>query len=86
MNIYFRADVSAGNLPIFYVVIFIVAAFLAVYWIAFPFIALSKFYELLKVTRQIRSAFNESNKGLQYLVDSAGRATAEGEPERGSMR
>ena len=86
MNVYFLADVSAGTLAIFYVVIFIIAAFLAVYWIVFPFIVLSKFNELLKVTRQIRSALNDSNKGLQYLVDSAGRATAEREPERDSMR
>jgi hypothetical protein len=59
----------------FYVVIFIIAAFLAGCWIAFPFIVLSKFNELLKVTRQIRSVLNDSNKGLLYLVDSAGRAT-----------
>ena len=86
MNIYFLANVSAGTLAIFYVVIFIIAGFLAVCWIAFPFIVLSKFNELLKVTRQIRSALNESNKGLRYLVDSAGRATVEREPERDSMR
>ena len=81
MNIYFLAEASAGTLAIIYVVIFIIAAFLAVCWIAFPFIVLSKFSELLKVTRQIRSALNESNKGLQYLVDSAER-----EPARDSMR
>jgi hypothetical protein len=86
MNSYFLAEASAGTLAIIYVVIFIIAAFLAVCWIAFPFIVLSKFSELLKVTRQIRSALNESNKGLQYLVDSAGRATAEREPARDSMR
>ena len=40
MNVYFLADVSAGTLAIFYVVIFIIAAFLAVYWIVFPFIVL----------------------------------------------
>ena len=62
------------------------AAFLAVWWIAFPFIVLSKFNELLRVTRRINSALNETNKGLQYLVDSAGRAAAEREPARHSMR
>ena len=32
-----------------FVVFFIIAAFLAIFWIAFPFIVLSKFNELLKV-------------------------------------
>jgi hypothetical protein len=86
MNIFFLADVSAGTQAILYAVLFAIAAFLAVCWIAFPFIVLSKFNELLKVTRQIARSLNESNKALQYLVDSAARATAEREPAKDSMR
>jgi hypothetical protein len=88
MNISFLADMSVGTLALLYTVIFMMAAFLAVCWIAFPFIVLSKFNELLKVTHSIRRALNENNKGLQYLVDSAGRAAARaGEPlARESMR
>ena len=87
MNIHFLAiDLLPGSMVFFYVLVFLFVAFFAICWIAFPFIVLSKFNELLKVTRQIRSALNESNKGLQYLVDSAGRATVEREPARDSMR
>lgn len=75
MSIYFLADASVGILASLYVFLFIIGAFLAVCWIAFPFIVLSKFNELLKVTRQIARSLNESNKGMQYLVDNAGRAS-----------
>ena len=71
-------------------------AFLAVCWIAFPFIVLSKFNELLKVAREtadqaeqaaaalknLRSAHNETNKALQYLVDSAALPRASSAPDK----
>ena len=80
---------------IIYFVLFVIAAFLAVCWIAFPFIVLSKFNELLKVTRQLadqaeqavaalknlKSAQNETNKALQYLVDSTALPRASSTPE-----
>ena len=79
---------------IIYFVLFVIAVFLAVCWIAFPFIVLSKFNELLKVTRELvhqaeqavaalknlKSSHNETNKALQYLVDSADRPRASSTP------
>jgi len=79
------ADASANTLAILYVVIFIIAAFLAVCWIAFPFIVLSKFNELLKVARSmeeqvermaaalknLKTAHDETNNALQWLLDHA---------------
>jgi hypothetical protein len=96
VNIYFLAiDLLPGTMVLFYVLVFLFAAFLTICWIAFPFIVLSKFNELLKVTREIsriadkevaaltslKSALNETNKALQYLVDSAGLQRASPEPK-----
>jgi hypothetical protein len=78
-----------------YFVLFVIAVFLVVGWIAFPFIVLSKFNEWLKVARQmadqaeqaaaalknLKSAHNETNKALQYLVDRAAVPRASSAPE-----
>jgi hypothetical protein len=86
MNMYFLAEIRTGTSAILYFIILVVASFLAVCWIAFPVIVLSKLNELLKVARQtaddaersaaaltgVKSALNETNKALYYLVVVAG--------------
>ena len=85
MMILLADDLSASTLAILYTVLFLIAAFLAVCWIAFPFIVLSKFNELLKVARSVeeqvermaaalkslKTAHDETNKALQWLLDHA---------------
>ena len=74
MNTCFLAlDAGGGTFIIAWLLALILGFFLAICWIAFPFIVLSKFNELLKVTRQLVRSLNETNKGLQYLVDAAAR-------------
>ena len=56
MSIYFLAaseNAGEGALAIIYLIIVVIAASLAIAWIIFPFIVISKFNELLKVAREL---------------------------------
>jgi hypothetical protein len=57
VNIYFLAiDLLPGTMVLFYVLVFLFVAFFAICWIAFPFIVLSKFNELLKSRARSRAS------------------------------
>lgn len=94
MNTYFLADAitsgAAGFSAVLILVLFGIGLILAICWIAFPFIVIFKFNDLLKLTLKqsanqnvhhaeqiqalvgLKTALNETNKALQYLVDNAG--------------
>ncbi len=79
---------NATSYAILHVVFGAIAVFLAICWIIFPFIVSSKCNVLIPVgrailvelrknaetTERIRSAQNETNRGIQYLVDTAALA------------
>jgi hypothetical protein len=43
---------------------------LAILWVIFPVVVLSKFNELLKIEREARKARAEVAKALQWMVDN----------------
>ncbi|TMP93020.1 MAG: hypothetical protein E6L08_06950 [Verrucomicrobia bacterium] len=58
----------AGGVIFLFIGLLIVA--LAILWIVFPVLVLSKFNELLKVEREAMKARAELAKALQWMVDN----------------
>jgi hypothetical protein len=58
-----------GANPMMLVVALAIAS-VAICWIVFPLIVVSKFNELLKVDREILNAQSEIAKALQWMVDN----------------
>jgi hypothetical protein len=43
---------------------------LAILWVVFPVIVLTKFNDLLKIEREVKNARTEFAKALQWMMDS----------------
>jgi hypothetical protein len=53
-------NAGVGALAITYLIICVIAVSLAIAWIIFPFIVISKFNELLKVAQELANDFGAS--------------------------
>ena len=59
---------SVGGVIVAVIGLFILA--LAILWVIFPVVVLSKFNELLKIEREAMKARTEVAKALQWMVDN----------------
>jgi hypothetical protein len=66
---FLAASENAAGLAIIYLIIFVVAVCLAIAWIIFPFIVISKFNELLKVARGLADDFDDARKRLNAVAE-----------------
>ena len=57
-------------MAIIYLIIVVIAVFLGVAWIVFPFIVISKFNELLKVARELANDFHDARKRLKAVAEN----------------
>ena len=61
---------SQGALTVIYLIIVVIVASLAIAWIIFPFIVISKFNELLKVARELANDFDDARNRLKTVAEN----------------